>query len=90
MSKVSVRRFIARGAVIAAVAAAGFGISIAPAHADVNGLSVHRASDVNGLAVQRAGDVNGLAVNGLAVNGLDVNGLDVNGLSARPQAVNGL
>lgn len=74
---------------MAAAVAAGFAISVVPAHAAAPTSSV---SSVNGLGARTA-DVNGLDVNGLdsaLVNGLAVQRQDVNGLGARPGDVNGL
>lgn len=80
MSNVSVRRLLVRGAAITAMAVAGLGISLAPAHADttaaVNGFGV------NGFNSGTA-DVNGFGVNGFdsGVNGF-VNGFGVNGFDS--------
>jgi len=97
MSKLSVRRLLVRGAAISAMAIAGLGITLAPAHADTTNTAVQSLrvngfhQPVNGFDTSVNGfdtGVNGFGsgVNGFdsGVNGFDsgVNGFSVNGFSA--------
>jgi len=82
MSKFSARRLLVRGAAISAMAIAGLGITLAPAHADTTNTAAHSLR-VNGFHQP----VNGF---GSGVNGFDtgVNGFD-SGVNGFNSSVNG-